>query len=85
MADWRNELAWDAERMWCSTHNAHLEDEVLVVWIAVEKVTGNADDDHGADPRHGIAAGDGEAESLGGNNEDHIEAGIESRLAWLSC
>jgi hypothetical protein len=61
------------------TYNAHLEDEVLIVWISVEEIPGDANDDHGADPGHGIAASDGEAEGLGGNDEDHIVVGVDSR------
>lgn len=49
------------------------------MWIAAEEITGDTDDDHGADPRHGIAAGDGEAKCLGENYEDHCVLGVEFR------
>jgi len=48
------------------------------MWVVLEEVSGDADDDNGADPGHDIAASDGEAESLGGNDEDHFDV-----VAWV--
>jgi hypothetical protein len=60
-------------------YNNHLKDEMLVVRVVVQEVACDTDNDDRADPGHGVAASDGEAESLGGDDvENHFEFGV-----WL--
>jgi hypothetical protein len=59
------------------TYNNHLKDEMLVVRVVVQEVACDTDNDDRTDPGHGVAAGDGEAESLGGDDvENHFEFGV---------
>lgn len=41
---------------------------MLVVWVLVEEVASDTDDDGRTEPCHGVATGNGEAKGFGGTN-----------------
>jgi hypothetical protein len=59
---------------------------MLIMGVFIKEVSSDADDDDGADPGQGIAGRNGEAESLGGNDEGHFNmwcCDVIGLMSWL--